>query len=121
MKRLIILAMVGLFLVSCATLAPKLTDTEIDPGPYPDNYENIVRQYLREVLFDPDSLKDFSIDAPPQKIYLRSGYPSYKLRRGQGVYEIKYVWYNAKNRYGGYTGKKPHYFYIRYGQVVMAF
>ena len=103
-------------LVGCGGVKAK--PEQVPAGDYPANYESIIRDHLREVLFDPDSLKDFSIDSPPKLTILDSGYPAFGLFRGQEVYECKYVWYNAKNRMGGYTGKNPHIYFIRHGRVV---
>lgn len=116
MRKLVWLFLSPILLSSCA-IAPQLTEAEIDPGPYPDNYEAIIRDFLREHLVDPDSLRDFSIDACT-KVYLDTGYPRFNLKKGQAVYECKYVWYNAKNQMGGYTGKSPHIYYIRHDKVV---
>ena len=103
------------FLPGCA--GRPLNWEDIYAGPVPA-YEDVIRKHLREVLFDPDSLKDFSIDEPCKEITLTTGYPAFGLRRGQNVYECKYVWYNAKNRMGGYTGKRAHIYFIRNGKVV---
>jgi hypothetical protein len=108
------------FIVAACAFTPQLTKEQIDAGPMPD-CEAVIKAYLREALFDPDSLKDFSIDAPCKEIILSSGFPGFNLYRGQKVYECRYVWYNAKNRYGGYTGKNPHIYFIRYNKVVGSF
>lgn len=115
MKRLLIIFAIVL-LFGCGGM--KARPEQVSAGTYPSNYESIIKDHLQEALFDPDSLKDFSIDSPPTLIVLTSGYPKYDLLRGQEVYECKYVWYNAKNRMGGYTGKKPHIYFIRQGRVV---
>lgn len=119
MKKLAVMLMIVLFLAGCA--GRQLSQVEINAGAYPENYEQIIKDHLKEVLFDPDSLKDFSIDGKPVKIILSSGYPAFDLQKGQEVYEVKYVWYNAKNRMGGYTGKQAHIYQIRHGKVVAAF
>ena len=116
MKKIICIIFLIALLTGCALTKP-LTEAEIDPGPAPD-FESVIRAHLRESLFDPDSLKDFSMDLPCNEITLTSGYSKFDLRRGQKVYECKYVWFNAKNRMGGYTGKRPHIYFIRHGKVV---
>ena len=117
MRRLFLFFASLILLSACAT-SPPLTENEIDPGPYPSNYEDIIRQHLKQTLFDPDSLRDLSVPAPT-KLLVKSNYRDFGIREGQYVYECKYVWYNAKNQMGGYTGKKPHIFWIRNGTVVM--
>ncbi|MFA5377566.1 MAG: hypothetical protein WC455_17580 [Dehalococcoidia bacterium] len=116
MKKIIWIIFLTVFLVGCATGKP-LTWEDIYAGPFPD-CESIIKKHLQESLFDPDSLRDFSMDSPCQGTTLTSGYPKFNLRKGQEVYECKYVWYNAKNRMGGYVGKKPHIYWIRYNEVV---
>ena len=121
MKKLfLILAIVSLPLIflACAT-GPPLTQSDIDPGPYPENYQQIIVQHLRQTLIDPDSLQDLS-SSRPNRITLDAGYPSFGLRKGQEVYQCR-VMYNAKNRMGGYTGKQLHTLFIRNGEVVAAF
>jgi len=91
---------------------------EISPGPRPD-YEKVILSFLKESLFDPDSLKDFSFVGPCQEEVVKTGMSKYDLVKGMKVYECR-VLYNAKNRYGGYTGKKGHIIWIRNEKVVAA-
>jgi hypothetical protein len=67
-----------------------------DPGPYPDNYEDLVRAAFQYTLFDPFSAQ-YQIATPEKG---GAGIP----RDG-----IRYGWYvkglvNTKNRFGSYVG-----------------
>jgi hypothetical protein len=115
MKKILCLTLLVLFIAACGGRMAK--PEERSAGPVPD-YERVIKLHLGQALFDPDSLKDFSIDLPCIQTTLTSGYPAYNLVRGMDVYECKYVWYNAKNRMGGYVGKKPHIYWIRSNEVV---
>ena len=103
-KKGYLIFFVCLFLIGCAIVP--LTKEEIDPGPYPDNYEALIKQYLREALFDPDSMKDFSIDAPSVKTSFNMNLTAkphiLNLRKGQGLYDIRhfYITYALANGAG---------------------
>lgn len=115
MKKIITIVFLVALLAGCGGRMAR--PDERSAGPLPD-YERVIKYHLSQTLFDPDSLKDFSIDLPCKQTTLTSGYPAYDLVRGMDVYECKYVRYNAKNRMGGYVGKKPHIYWIRHEKVV---
>jgi hypothetical protein len=84
-----------------------------NPGPYPDNYQDVVREAFQYALFDPFSAQ-YQMQAPEK------GWTS---NTGDG---IRYGWYvrglvNAKNRFGGYVGFKPFGVVIRDGQVLWSY
>jgi hypothetical protein len=80
-----------------------------DYGPYPDNYEQIVKDYFSKFLFDPYSaVYTFGT--------IERGYDrSNKLEFGWIVCGT----INAKNRMGGYVGAKDYSVMIRYNQVIL--
>lgn len=80
-----------------------------NPGKYPDNYEQIVKDYLHEFLSDPYSIRDLNITQPYKSWYNVLG-------RATACYKGR-VSFNAKNRMGGYVGKKVYLYIIRYGRV----
>jgi hypothetical protein len=84
-----------------------------DPGPMPENYQSIVKSYLRENLRDPDSIKDLTISAPHQV-------RTWTGLMGEGAVSAwaSCVGYNAKNAFGGYTGLKNHTYYIKGGALM---
>lgn len=122
-KKIILFIGLIVILSACARSPYQLQQTplvasEIDAGSYPENYQEIVLDYLKETLFDPDSLKDFSIEAPTKEL-ITSDIP-FSVRKGQEVYKC-FAKYNAKNRMGGYTGKSTHLYYLRRGKVVYSY
>jgi len=86
----------------------------VDYGPRPDNYEQIIRDYLRPKLVDPDSaIIEFRVGPKPlyqQKTVFRP------LQYGWGVC----VFVNDKNRSGAFDGFRPIVFYINRGKVIAA-
>ncbi len=84
--------------------------TNADYGSYPDNYKNIVENYMARMLFDPYSAVFSNWRGPAQGyIYDITGtYFGYRV-----CVEV-----NAKNRMGGYTGNKMHLFVINNGHVI---
>lgn len=102
MKKLLLFAMVALVCVSCAdiTLTPKEREIKTQ-----------VKNYLKENLHDPSSLKDLKIEyALLTKDSVRSLWEA-ELEKGNckvelpGFFEDRYaliVEYRAKNAYGAY-------------------
>lgn len=112
-KRLLSLVMVLLLasLAGCATKTQEEIDA-LDYGPYPTQYEQIVKDYMDDVLFDPYSAH-----------YVFHGEPTHQYRSGRLLEDDAYGWggtvsINAKNRYGGYVGSKLHDYIIHYGKLV---
>jgi len=77
-----------------------------DYGKYPENYQEIIKNYMYKVAIDPNSLmyrdwkifKDWAWDDKNKKYVF-----------GYSVC----VYINGKNRFGGYTGWQLYYFFIR--------
>ena len=69
-------------------------------GPYPSNYKEQTRTYLKRGMIDPDSMKVEFIGGI-------GGVPDKDPSVGQWVFAVLV---NGKNRLGGFTGK--HIFYI---------
>jgi hypothetical protein len=92
-----------------------------DCGPYPDDWEAIVKGYYWSVLFDPYSAV-YQFDGPPRQGWM--------AQEGSGQLGIFYAtpvygWQlsgavNAKNRVGSYAGARPFSVLIRNGEVVKA-
>ena len=85
-----------------------------DYGAYPTNYRQIVDAWMRDTLYDPHSVVDLEI-VPPSKYFLQAA-PLMGGGRTFG-YLVK-VKLNAKNRMGGYVGRKTMNLLIRDGKVV---
>jgi len=110
-----------MLLSSCASLSPvgsgfyKPTEEEkasADYGPFPENYQELVKQYMQTQLKDPESAR-YRFEMKPYK-----GNTSAKSKE-KVVYCWKVATYiNAKNSYGGYTGEKLDFFEVRNGRVI---
>jgi hypothetical protein len=80
----------------------------------PNDYENKIKKYLRRILIDPDSMQISSI-SNPERIVLSHSHQN--LSPGNIVWQCE-VCYNAKNRFGGYTGLKCYDLLFRDGEVL---
>ena len=105
LKKAIIIS-ICLVAVGCG--GPK-TQREMDSsiGPYPSNWKEIVASYIRNNYVDPYSIMD-SEAAPP--------FMQQTLAYDRWIVCIRN---NAKNRMGGYTGRKITEISIVKGQVDM--
>lgn len=80
----------------------------------PKRYRSTIQNYLNNSLFDPYSIRDLSISKPIKKM-LKDSLKG--LKPGQ-IISIVFVSYNAKNRFGGYTGKKKYGYIFRGEQLI---
>lgn len=85
----------------------------MDLGPVPVNYQEPVKKYLDEALFDPYSAHIEFLGAPRKAWYREPAVGGGKLHVG---YLIP-VAVNAKNRMGGYTGKQLYGFLFKNDQL----
>lgn len=86
-KELAILLVVGSTLSGCIV---KPDAAAI--GPYPDNFKQIIREYVEKSFFDPYSMKSVALSYPTEgHIFFNQGW-------------IVCLQANAKNRFGAYTG-----------------
>ena len=85
-----------------------------DPGPYPSDYEDIVKSFLHSSLKDPYSIRDLSITPPVQKTAFMG-----LLGGGSVAAYSTCVTYNAKNGFGAYTGISSNTYYIRNGAILV--
>ncbi|EAP6367367.1 hypothetical protein EI752_27295 [Salmonella enterica] len=81
-----------------------------DVGSEPKNYKKLIEDAIRENLKDPDSAKFYDFTPPRKEVMVENkkfvyGYSSC-------------VFVNAKNSYGGYTGKKLYWTFIRDNKVL---
>ena len=108
--------MVMVYLViGCASVVKITPEQKVnaDYGDYPDNYQQLIKEYFEARLFDPYSAK-YNYSKPIK------GYTRKAPVLGGGVHEFGYVvivWVNAKNRMGGYVGSKRYSMFIKNGQV----
>ena len=103
MPRITLLfSLIVIILAGCVAL----TDPEgKDAGPYPDNWRELVREYIKTNYVDPYSIRDSQI-APP-----------FRSRKAFFDEWIVCLRNNAKNQFGGYTGLRTTDISIRQGRV----
>jgi len=101
----------ALAFTSCATMPTQEQTNATDYGPFPTDYQEIVKKYMGARLLDPYSAvySDWTTPTP--------GYAGDRLTGFEFGYRLC-VTINAKNRMGGYVGARPHHFVIRNGSVV---
>lgn len=111
-----IILFVSLMLISACATAPPLTEAEINPGPFPENYEALIKEHINEIAFDPDSIRDLSIPLP-KKYRLEYNFRRFNLRKCQLVWECV-ITLNPKNRLGAYVGKLRKTYCFRHGKII---
>ena len=102
-------------LAGCQSPLPTREELAVlDYGPRPEDYEKIVRDYLRTRLVEPDfALIEFK--AGPKPLYQKETV----LRARQYGWAVC-VMINDKDRRGAYEGFYPMVFFIRNGKIVAA-
>lgn len=112
-KKIIITVTLALSVAGCAKPPTTAEMATWDYGPYPSNYEEIVKDSMLTILFDPYSAQYHFQSSPSQRWFARPfGQPT---EYGWGGI----VLVNAKNRMGGYVGAKPYAYLIRNGRLVV--
>ena len=107
--RPFILASIMGITLALQAIAETQADTE-RYGPYPANYKETVTQWLNKQLIDPDSARIEWNGEPKPADLGKSGEHLYG-------YLVNFT-VNARNRFGGYTGKQKHAVLIRNGAVI---
>lgn len=82
-------------------------------GAYPNDYQNIVKSYMSQQLKDPDSAKYLNFREPKKYLKIVNVKNRVAILGYSTCVDI-----NAKNSYGGYTGSKRYWFFIRDGNIV---
>ena len=112
---LVAVAAIGMtaLLEGCSTAPPTQEERQsVNYGPKPDNYQEIVRDYLRPRLTDPTAaIVDYK--AGPTQFY----------QKDSVIRDLQFGWavcalVNDKNTRGAYTGFYPAVYFIRNGKVV---
>lgn len=81
-----------------------------DVGKRPSNYKSLVETTIRNELKDPDSAKFSDMTTPRKEVM---------VEKGNFVYGYSTcVFVNAKNSYGGYTGKQLYWAFLRDDKVL---
>lgn len=115
MRYFIICTVFLTVLSACAN--PVRESVRTDCGPYPEDYENIIRCYLTYHLSHPEKMTDFEIIRPPEKKITDTRYPFIPLRSGQEVWE-SFIVFNPVNSNGKHSGKDLHVVWIRDLRIV---
>jgi len=117
MKNLTVLILLVLSIAwGCVTMPTQSEISNLDCGSYPHDYEAIVKAYYNEVLFDPYSAQ-YEFTPPKTSWYKEAPLAGGRLLAGYLVV----VRVNAKNRMGGYVGKKTSGFLLNNGQIIKRF
>jgi hypothetical protein len=116
-KMICFLSALLLTMIGCSTPSMPLTAEEqrylsTGPGPIPEDYQEIVMAHMDRVLIDPESARYSEWKGPK-----RGTVPDFFNRRVTGWMVCAEV--NAKNRLGGYAGRKLYFFLIHGGKVVV--
>jgi len=113
LAQALVLTALAVALGGCDTSPPSKEQREsVNYGPKPDNYQDIIRDYVRPRLTDPTAaIIDYK--AGPNQMYQKDAV----------VREPQFGWavcamVNDKNTRGAYTGFYPAVYFIRDGKVV---
>jgi hypothetical protein len=112
-QAMMVLTALTVGLGGCDTSPPTKEQMEsVNYGPKPDNYQDIIRDYVRPRLTDPTAaIIDYK--AGPTQMYQKDAV----------VRDVQFGWavcamVNDKNTMGAYTGFYPAVYFIRNGKVV---
>ncbi len=117
MKRFL-LPIIAVFFVSACAPTPQVRQenpmdeidfSKADYGNYPDNYKTLIEIATKDTLKDPDSAKFSDWFSPKKEVMFDGGKPLFG-------YSVCFN-LNAKNSYGGYTGKQAYWAMIKNGEV----
>lgn len=105
MNKTTLLLIIASMITGCAGVGQISNSGEGNVGPYPENWKNIAREYIKTRYFDPYSVRD-SEAAPP-------------FRNRKAFYDTwtLCIRNNAKNKFGGYTGLQATAIGIKQGQI----
>ena len=100
------------FLPGCVTSPTREQVKDAYYGPYPENGEELIKNYMKNVLDDPQSA-----------VYeFRETFKGYGNSWSEYPYgKVEFGWVFVvyiKNRFGGHVGFKPHKFVIRDNEIV---
>lgn len=111
--RKILLVFFCFCLIGCATIPPPTPEqiSNADYGNYPYNYQEVIKDFMDDLLIDPGSAV-YSNWRGPSKGWVGNGFQGYVFG-----YRVC-VFVNAKNRMGGYVGKRLYHFVINKGRVI---
>lgn len=112
-KRVVLLGMFFCLMVACAKQPTMEEMSKWDYGPYPDNYEQIVKDAMLTRLVDPYSAQ-YHFQGTPKRSHMAQSFGRETIYGWGGVVLI-----NAKNRLGGYVGATKFAYIIRNGKLIL--
>lgn len=91
MRTCLIAVGIAILIAACAAPpkapeGPKLTAEQIDPGPFPEDYELRIISWIRMNSPNPDTVRVVSIQ-PPHPVALEAALPEIGLEKGEAVWE----------------------------------
>jgi len=86
-------------------------------GAYPENYQDMIMDYLAQDLTHPDSIKDFKVIKAPEVLKMETTIPFLGLKEGFEVWEF-FIVYDVKNDDGVYIGRDLHVVWIRDNRLI---
>lgn len=105
----LVLAIVSIVILSgCGPKRLTSQEAESAFGSFPENYRALIQEAVPPYLIDPASAMFYFSDKPPVAVDTGDFRSGWKVT----------FWVNAKNRMGGYTGKRPWICTIKNGEVI---
>lgn len=105
-----LVAVFALLLAACITPPTTAEMQAADYGPYPADYQAIVRNYMDDYLNDNESARYKFINQP---VKFTTNDLTKHLYGWAACVDV-----NGKNQYGAYVGYKMHFFLINNGRII---
>ena len=100
-------------LTGCATLSGRDDlPPQADIGQYPNDYEQIIKNYEQSELKDPDSARYKFLNSP------KIGWTQAGLVNEKYYGYVVCVYINARNSFGGYAGNHLYSFVLKNNSVI---
>jgi hypothetical protein len=85
-------------------------------GECPQDLAKLAQDYMRTMLKDPYTVRDFAVVGPAAKAWYYGPGPTGRGHQYGWAFPVQY---NAKNSYGGYTGLRTHMMFAPGGREVL--
>lgn len=96
----------ALLIVSSFLISGCAVNQKSGAGPYPENWKSLAMNYIQSNYIDPYSIRDSEISPP--------------FRSNKAFFDSWTICIrnNAKNRFGGYTGRRATDLVVQHGRIV---